>query len=120
VRNTGAAFGILPNNNVFFIGLTLTILLVLAFLHRRLAAQGRWSAWGIAFLWGGALGNLADRVFHGSVTDFLAFFWRQWHWPTFNVADSAICIGISLLFLESFRCSPSEKTADPPPFIGTL
>ena len=64
---------------------------------------------GLALLWGGALGNLTDRLSHGSVTDFLDFFWRDWHWPVFNVADSAICVGIFVLAITNFFDVPAQE-----------
>jgi signal peptidase II len=103
VRNTGAAFGIFTDSNRGFIGLTTLILVVLAFLGRKLAAEGRLTALGISLLWGGALGNLIDRLRFGSVTDLLDFHWGRHHWPAFNVADSAICVGVAMLFLDSLR-----------------
>ena len=111
VQNTGAAFGIAQDGNLFFIGTSIVILVVLGLLHRRLAAQGRWTALGLPLLWGGALGNLLDRVRLGSVTDFLRFHWRRWAWPDFNAADSAICIAVALMCLDSFRKSPESSRA---------
>jgi len=63
----------------------------------------------LAVVIGGALGNLLDRAFHGRVTDFLDFYFRQNHWPAFNVADSAICIGAGLLIFHSLRTSKGTK-----------
>lgn len=95
VTNTGAAFGILPNSNLFFILVTFAILGVLFFL-RRSWGETRHPAltrWGLLLIVGGALGNLCDRLAFGAVTDFLDFL----VWPVFNLADSCICIGIGLL-----------------------
>jgi signal peptidase II len=58
---------------------------------------------GLALVFGGAAGNLFDRIVWGSVTDFLEFYIRDWHWPTFNVADSCVVIGSGLLLLELLR-----------------
>jgi signal peptidase II len=102
VRNTGAAFGILPQSNALFIGVTLVILAVLAKMGREFAAQGVWARSGLPFVWAGALGNLVDRLRHGAVIDFLDFHWRGWHWPAFNVADSAITVGIGCLIVQHF------------------
>lgn len=57
---------------------------------------------GASFIVGGALGNAIDRVYLGAVVDFLDFHIHHWHWPTFNVADSAICFGVLLLMTDSF------------------
>ncbi|MBI4395570.1 MAG: signal peptidase II [Elusimicrobia bacterium] len=109
VQNTGAAFGILPEGNILFLLLTIAILAVLFFLHKRLLAQGLWTALGLSLLWGGALGNFVDRLFRGRVVDFLEFYWKQWHWPTFNVADSAICVGIFFMFFDGFSSSAQNR-----------
>jgi signal peptidase II len=109
VRNTGAAFGMFNDSNRAFIVLTFAILTLLAFLHRRLAAEGRLTAVGVACLWGGALGNLADRFRLGGVTDFLDFHWGVHHWHTFNVADSAITAGVSLMFLQNLLRARKDR-----------
>jgi signal peptidase II len=102
VRNTGAAFGMFAGGNLFFIVISFVILAVLGVLHRSFLSQGMTAAWGLALVWGGAVGNLIDRLFRGSVVDFLDFFWGTWHWPAFNVADASICVGTGLLILSGF------------------
>lgn len=102
VQNTGAAFGILPQTNALFVGVTLVILAVLVKLGRELASQGPWSRAALPLVWGGALGNLMDRLWQGAVTDFLDFHLGAWHWPAFNVADSAITVGIACLVVQHF------------------
>jgi signal peptidase II len=108
VRNTGAAFGIFPGANAIFIVVMVLVLAVLTISHRKIARNDVWTTVGLGLLWGGALGNLLDRLRHGSVTDFLDFFWRTWHWPVFNVADSAICVGIFILAIRGLF-EPSAK-----------
>lgn len=106
VHNTGAAFGMLADNNRFFIGLSTVALVALGVFWRRGAFRERWVRIGAALLAAGILGNLTDRLLHHFVVDFLLF---DLHvpfanpWPAFNVADSCICIAaalfaISLLF----------------------
>lgn len=107
VQNTGAAFGLFAQSNKLFIGLTVVILALLVKMHKELTTQGAWARAGISFVWGGAIGNLVDRLRNGAVTDFLDVYWKAWHWPAFNVADSAITIGVSLLLLQNFI---TEKT----------
>ena len=58
---------------------------------------------GVGLIIGGAAGNLADRLLHGAVADFLHFFWQNWHFPAFNVADIAITCGVMLLIIDAFR-----------------
>jgi signal peptidase II len=101
VLNTGASFGMFRDSNRAFIGITLLILAVLAAIHRRMAGESRAAAVGLAFLWGGAVGNLIDRLRVGAVVDFLDFHWAGHHWPAFNVADSAIFTGVALMFLQN-------------------
>jgi signal peptidase II len=101
VQNTGAAFGMMAQSNRLFVGLTIVILALLVKMHKDLTTQGRWASVGVALVWGGALGNLADRLRRGGVTDFLDVHWHAWHWPAFNVADSAISVGVTFLLLQN-------------------
>ncbi|MGQ0643980.1 MAG: signal peptidase II [Elusimicrobiota bacterium] len=103
VVNTGAAFGIFGGNNSWLILSTTVILAILSVYYWRAGEQDARARAGLALLWGGALGNLMDRVLRGGVVDFLDFHWRGWHWPAFNVADSCICAGVALLALAGFR-----------------
>lgn len=73
---------------------------LLAFLLRTPAAQLLLRR-GLALILGGALGNLTDRLRYGHVVDFLDVFWRDHHWPAFNVADAAICVGVGLILLDA-------------------
>jgi signal peptidase II len=75
---------------------------LLFFLLRAPASEGALRA-GLALILGGALGNLIDRLRLGHVVDFLDVFWRDHHWPAFNLADSAICVGVGLILLDSLR-----------------
>lgn len=103
--NTGAAFSMLSGANWFFIILSAVTLAVLAWYARRGAFPG-WNAIAIAVLVSGILGNLTDRILHGHVIDFLSV---DLHirfanpWPTFNVADSAICVAVAILIALSFK-----------------
>jgi len=67
---------------------------------RQLRAHERLTAYGLAFIVGGALGNLIDRVWLGKVVDFLQWHWHEWYWPAFNLADSAITLGVILLLVD--------------------
>ncbi len=108
VFNTGAAFGILAGapsswRLLFFVAMTLVALTVLILLHRRMAATCPLASLGLAAIAGGALGNLVDRLRFGAVVDFLDVFWRQYHWPAFNLADSAITVGTCLVLWCTMR-----------------
>jgi len=105
VMNPGLAFGMLsavpPGLRWVVALLSLGALAVLAALAVRLLPEGgRPAAFAIGLIFGGAAGNLLDRARFGAVVDFLDFFWRGWHWPAFNVADSAITVGVALLALR--------------------
>lgn len=101
VLNTGASFGMFQDSNRAFIGVTLAILVLLVLYRRRLAAEGPLTVYGLALICGGAAGNLIDRLRVSAVIDFLDFYWGNHHWPAFNVADSAICAGVGLMFLQN-------------------
>lgn len=64
---------------------------------------------GLAFILGGAVGNLADRLRLGYVIDFLDVYWRDYHWPAFNVADASICVGVGLILLDAFLSPADER-----------
>ena len=107
--NTGAAFSLFTGNNFFFIGLALAALAVVVFLLIRdsrapKTEQRLNNITKISFglLASGILGNVTDRIFRGAVTDFLHFYISEYSWPSFNVADSCICIAAGLLILASF------------------
>ena len=104
--NRGAAFSFLGDasgwQRWFFIVLAVGIIILLVVWLRRLPAEQKWTALALALILGGAAGNLVDRVIYGHVIDFIDVFYNGWHWPTFNIADSAITGGALLLLLEAF------------------
>ena len=112
VRNRGAAFGILsdaelPYQAALFAALSLIALGAIALYARRLPVTARLPQTALALILGGALGNLVDRMRFGFVTDFVHVYWKQHVWPDFNVADSAISVGVCLLLLDMLR-SPAS------------
>jgi signal peptidase II len=110
VHNTGAAFGMLKNNNLFFMALASVALILMAIFARRGAFADAPSRIGAALLVSGVLGNLTDRILHGYVVDFLDVILPWYgHWPAFNVADSAICAAAALFLISGFLAS--EKKA---------
>ncbi len=113
VMNPGLAFGMLgtvPRGWRWVVALlSIVALAVLASLATRLLPEGgRVAAVAIGMIFGGAAGNLIDRARFGAVVDFLDFYWREWHWPAFNVADSAISVGVALLALRMLTASPPK------------
>ena len=103
VHNTGAAFGMFKDNNLFFIGLASVALVVLAVMARRGCFPDAPTRIGAALLASGILGNLTDRLIHGYVVDFLDVILPWYgHWPAFNIADAAICTAAGLFLLSGF------------------
>ena len=121
VRNTGAAFGLFASVDSSVKAILLNSIAVIVFLivsayalrssHKSVRLQV-----GLALILGGAVGNLLDRVRFGYVVDFLDFSISGHHWPAFNVADSAICIGVALLFLDMLNSEdmPAERPTPAP------
>lgn len=114
VYNEGAAFSFLSDQGGWqrwlFVALAMAISLVLVGWLARLRDE-RLLAISLALVIGGAVGNLIDRLLFGHVIDFLDFYYGSWHWPAFNIADSAITIGVLLLLLDSFF-EGSKKATD--------
>lgn len=105
IKNKGAAFGFLSGSDSslvipFFISITIIALAVLFWLFFKTPLENRFAILGLSLLLGGALGNFIDRIFLGEVVDFLDFHWYEYHWPAFNIADSSITIGVSLLLFD--------------------
>lgn len=105
--NEGAAFSFLSNaggwQRWFFATFASVMTIALVIWLVRLAKSERVTATALALVIGGAIGNLIDRILTGRVVDFIDFYVGSWHWPAFNIADSAITLGIVLLLLNSFR-----------------
>jgi signal peptidase II len=101
--NTGVAFSLFRDAGAWprylFSAVAIAAGVLIVWLLRR--GGDRWYCAGLALILGGALGNLWDRVTLGHVVDFLLFHWRNWYYPAFNVADSAITLGAALLILDS-------------------
>ncbi|MES9875366.1 MAG: signal peptidase II [Candidatus Sedimenticola sp. 6PFRAG7] len=105
--NEGAAFSFLSDQGGwqrwFFSVLALIVSIIMVFWMKRLQ-QSEWLiAISLSLIVGGALGNLIDRVLFGHVIDFLDIYYQQWHWPAFNIADSAIFIGVIFMLFDAFR-----------------
>jgi signal peptidase II len=118
VRNRGAAFGLLsdwdlPYQSVLLSVLSIVALVAIAVYFFRLPAAARLPRLALTLVLGGAVGNLVDRVRLGYVVDFVHVYWRQHQWPDFNLADSAITIGVTLLVLDILR-SPGHEAAPAP------
>jgi signal peptidase II len=109
-ENPGAAFGMLAESpgawrGVLLVGVSLVVMAVIGVMlwkpHPTMTSL--WVRTGLSLVFGGALGNLWDRIFRGTVTDFLQFFFGSYEFPSFNAADSAITIGAAMLLLDMWR-----------------
>lgn len=109
VHNTGAAFGLFSSasgwQNIFFITVASVACLVILWMTWRLTTHDRILGTGLMLILGGAAGNLTDRLLHGYVIDFVDVYYQTWHWPAFNVADSAITVGAALLIIDALGLS---------------
>lgn len=105
--NQGAAFSFLSQQNGwqqwFFVLIAVAICLILLGWLARLPRNQHWTAAAVTLIIGGALGNLFDRLYHHYVIDFIDFHIKAWHYPTFNIADSAVVIGVLMLLWETLR-----------------
>jgi signal peptidase II len=115
VTNTGAAFGLLAGDHAwwrqaFFVIVALAALTFILLVYRQIRSRGLVFVIAIGLIAGGAIGNLIDRVRFGAVVDFLDFYFGKYHWPAFNVADSAITIGVGL-FLVASMVTPETHAA---------
>lgn len=106
IRNTGAAFGIFAQSHPsfrvpFFVAVPLIALVAIGYIFKKIGETDLKLSSALSLVIGGAIGNLIDRVQLGYVVDFLDFHWSyQYHFPAFNVADSAICVGVGVLMLD--------------------
>lgn len=112
VHNTGAAFSFLSSaagwQRWFLAAIAVIATVVLTVWLSRLKHNERWMAITLSLILGGAVGNLYDRMSYGYVIDFIDVFYKTWHWPVFNVADSAISVGVVMMLIDAFR---SDKSA---------
>jgi signal peptidase II len=110
IRNRGAAFGIFADmGNVFFIPVSLIAIIIIVVYLFKLTVSSEKLAFSLIL--GGAVGNLLDRIVHGSVIDFIDFHIGNWHWPAFNVADSVLTIGIGIFLLANLKDIVTKKSS---------
>ena len=115
IRNTGAAWGMFSGQNLALAVLAFAMLVALVLFRRQFLPPGRVHRVALGLLCGGIVGNLFDRLRLDYVVDFLDFFHRGWHFPAFNVADSAICIGVAIYVLGTLLASRAAATAPETP-----
>jgi len=112
VRNPGAAFGFLADTRFripFFIVISIVAVVVILVAFHKLRSDQKLAQVSLAMILSGAVGNLIDRVRLGEVIDFLDLYWKSYHWPAFNVADSMICVGVFLLAVDMLREERRQK-----------
>lgn len=113
IRNPGAAFGLLASSSsgfrmVFFLLTSIFAIGLLMTIFFRLKPMDWWGQFTVATILGGAIGNLIDRIRYGEVIDFLDFYINGYHWPAFNIADTAISLGVCSLFIL-FACDKQKS-----------
>ena len=115
MHNTGAAFSFLADaggwQRWFFAVIASVVSVVIVLWIKRLEQHEKWQAVALALILGGALGNVIDRIYLGYVVDFIQIYYQQWYWPAFNIADSAIFIGVVMIIIDSIKEYQAEKKA---------
>ncbi len=112
VRNTGAAWGILSEHTTLLAMVSAVVFTFMIKYYASLTTGFIERCYAITFMMGGIGGNLIDRVVHKSVVDFLSFSYKSFEWPSFNVADTAICIGVGIFSISSFvRPGPDNQNS---------
>lgn len=110
MHNTGAAFSLLAGASGWqrwlFAGLAVVVSVIIVYLLRQTPPTQRWMALALALILGGAIGNLWDRITLGYVVDFIQVYYREWAFPAFNIADSAISVGAVVLVLQGICGDP--------------
>ena len=129
VRNPGAAWGMFRDFNGALVILSVVMLVLLVIFRKSFISDTRLHRLAFGLMIGGILGNLMDRIRLASVTDFLDFYIAGHHWPAFNIADSAICIGVGIYIISAFwtsghplnehRVPPSDASTEPASESGT-
>jgi signal peptidase II len=110
-QNRGAAFSLFQGGGIFFLVVSVASVAMVAYFHRSLLARPLWVHLVLGIVLGGTLGNFIDRLRQGYVTDWLSVGFGDTRFPTFNVADSSITVGIGLLVLYLFLSSPERQKA---------
>ena len=111
IRNEGIAFGIyFEGAELLFIILPILITVYLVYLLNSDDFQDKFSQIALYLIIAGAIGNIIDRIFRGYVVDFIDIYVFNYHWPAFNIADSAICVGAALLILDGFKSDKQAKS----------
>ncbi|MFH1898047.1 MAG: signal peptidase II [Candidatus Desantisbacteria bacterium] len=111
IKNQGIAFGLFPTHKNFFVVTTIIIICILLYYWKSIPKGNTWVQIAIGLILGGALGNLWDRIAFGSVIDFIDIGCNNYRWPAFNLADSIICVGVSMTLIDFMRSGSSGTKA---------
>lgn len=117
IRNSGVAFGLFAGHAeykalVFICISSIAIIAILSF-FRHTPDDKRMVQFGLILIFSGAIGNMIDRILYKEVIDFFDFFYKDYHWPAFNVADSCITIGVGLMIVDLFKKHPRSGYTEP-------
>ncbi|WP_392563047.1 signal peptidase II [Orbus sturtevantii] len=108
-RNIGAAFSILEGQRLLLVLIAIVISLLIIYMLYKNGHSKKLESFSLALVLGGALGNLFDRIYHGFVIDFLDVNFGSWHYPTFNLADCAICVGVAFFIFASYKAKKEPQ-----------
>ncbi|MBM7571753.1 signal peptidase II [Aquibacillus albus] len=112
-RNTGAAWGILAGQMFFFYIVTTVVIIVVIYYIHKFAKDNKLMGWSLAFILGGAIGNFIDRIFRKEVVDFFNVYIGTYDYPIFNIADSALVVGVILMLIATFVDEKNKKGSMP-------
>ena len=118
-RNSGVAFGLGAGTRFPYYVFSIIAAIAILYMFVRVQVTSRLRQWALALIFGGAIGNLIDRVRWGEVVDFIEIGIPTWHWPVFNVADSAVSVGVVLFALTWHRHAPAGDAAATSPQPAT-
>ena len=118
IRNSGVAFGMFAGasseyKTLFFVVVSFVAIIAILFFFRNTPDDRKMVLSGLILIFSGGVGNMIDRILYREVIDFLDFFYNDYHWPSFNVADSCITIGVGLMIVDLFYKHPHSDLVDP-------
>ncbi|HJO94044.1 MAG TPA: signal peptidase II [Victivallales bacterium] len=109
VRNTGAAWGMFNGNNIILLTVAVVAFILIIIFFKAITEGFGERTIALFMIMSGIVGNSIDRIYRGSVVDFLDFHLHGWHWPSFNIADSAICVGVAVMIISSLLRVKKKK-----------
>lgn len=118
IRNPGVAFGLFARSNVeykayFFVAISMVAIGAILVIFHQTPSSKKPALMSLILIFSGAIGNLIDRVVYKEVIDFLDFYYQNYHWPAFNIADSCITIGVGFMIYDLFQQEKPQDTISP-------